>query len=74
VTGTVSNTTGQTQAGLVVQLYSSSAQFSSRDQMDHYLSRGSGVEVGLAGDPVPIAASLAPGATAGWSRTRAAAG
>ena len=66
VTGTVSNTTGQTQAGLVVQLYSSSAQFSSRDQMDHYLSRGSGVEVGLAGDPVPIAASLAPGATAGW--------
>src|SRR6202453_1693722 len=66
VTGTVSNTTGRTQAGLVVQLFSSPTQFSSRDQMDQYVSQGSGVEVELAGDPVPIAASVAPGATAAW--------
>ena len=66
VTGTVSNTTGHTLAGLVVQLYSSPTQFSARDQMDSYLSKGSGVDIEPAGDPAPIAASVAPGATAGW--------
>ena len=66
VTGTVSNTTSQTLAGLVVQLYSSPTQFSARDQMDSYLSKGSGVDTEAAGDPAPIAASVAPGATAGW--------
>ena len=66
VTGTISNTTSQTQAGLVVQLYSSPIQFSARDQMDSYLSKGGGVEVAPAGNPVPIAASVAPGATAAW--------
>ncbi len=66
VTGTISNTTSQTQAGLVVQLYSSPIPFSARDQMDSYLSKGGGVEVAPAGNPVPIAASVAPGATAAW--------
>jgi hypothetical protein len=66
VTGTVSNTTGHTLAGLVVQLYSSPAQFSARDQMDSYLSKGSGVDIEPAGDPAPIATSVAPGATARW--------
>jgi len=66
VTGTISNATSQTQAGLVVQLYSSPVQFSARDQMDSYLSKGSGAEVAPAGNPVPIAASVAPGATAAW--------
>lgn len=66
VTGTVSNTTSQALAGLVVQLYSSPTQFSARDQMDSYLSKGSGVDTEPAGDPAPIAASVAPGATAAW--------
>ncbi len=66
VTGTVSNTTGQIQAGLVVQLYSSPVQFSARDQMDSYLHQGSGVDLEPAGDQVPIAANIGPGATLGW--------
>ncbi len=66
VTGTISNTTSQTQAGLEVQLYSSPVQFSARDQMDAYLSKGTGVDTEPAGNPVPIAASVAPGGTEAW--------
>jgi len=66
VTGAVSNTTGQAQAGLEVALYSSPTQFSARDQMDAYLGKGGGVNTELAGDPVPIAATVAPGATVAW--------
>ena len=36
VTGTVSNGTGQTRAGLDVQLLSSPARFQTRDAMDGY--------------------------------------
>jgi hypothetical protein len=67
VTGTVSNGTGQAQAGLQVQLYTSPARFTGRDQMDAYLTQGgAGSLEEAAGNPFVIAASLAPGATVGW--------
>jgi len=67
VTGTVSNGTGQTQAGLEVQLYTSPTRFSERDQMDSYLAHGGGSDLVAAGYPFIFAASLAPGATAVWN-------
>jgi len=67
VTGTVSNGTGQPQAGLQVQLYTSPTRFTSRDQMDAYLAQGgTGSPEEPVGNPFVIAASLPPGATAGW--------
>jgi hypothetical protein len=67
VTGTVSNGTSQTQAGLEVQLYTSPTRFSGRDQMDSYLAHGGGSDLVAAGYPFIFAASLAPGATAVWN-------
>jgi hypothetical protein len=67
VTGTVSNGTGQTQAGLDVQLFTSATRFPSRDAMDAYLSQGGG-STGLVavGNSFFIPASVRPGATARW--------
>ncbi len=68
LSGTITNRTRQTQAGLEVQLNTSSAHFTTRDGMDSYLARGvdsSGLVP--AGTPFLIAASVAPGATAPWS-------
>jgi Family of unknown function (DUF6049) len=66
VTGTVSNGTGQTRAGLDVQLWTSPVRFQSRDAMDGYLSQGSGVSQQQAGDPFYLPASVRPGATVPW--------
>jgi len=66
VTGTVSNGTGQTQAGLDVQLWTSPARFQTRDAMDGYVSHGTGVSLQQAGTPFPLPASLKPGATVRW--------
>ena len=67
VTGTVSNRTNQTQAGLDVQLFASATRFPSRDEMDAYLSQGGG-STGLVavGNPFFLPASVRPGATARW--------
>jgi hypothetical protein len=65
VTGTVSNGTGQTRAGLDVQLLTSPARFGTRDAMDGYASQGTGASLEPAGNPFSPA-SLAPGATAQW--------
>jgi hypothetical protein len=67
VAGTISNGTGQTEAGLEVQLYSAPTGFSSRDGMDSFLTQG--VEPGLeaAGSPLLLSTSVKPGATADWS-------
>jgi hypothetical protein len=67
VTGTVSNGTGQTQAGLEVQLYTSSAPFTTRDGMDAFLSQGSDSGLEAPGTPFLIPASLKPGGTADWT-------
>ena len=66
VSGTVSNRTSQTEAGLVVYLMSSAARFTTRDQMDGYLSQSGSPSLEAVGNPFPIAASLRPGATAQW--------
>jgi Family of unknown function (DUF6049) len=66
VAGTVSNGTDQTMAGLEVQLYTSPAPFSTRDQMGAYLGQGQGIAFEVVGLPFSIAASLRPGATAEW--------
>ena len=66
VTGTVSNGTSQTRAGLGVQLLSSPARFQTRDAMDGYVSHGTGASLQQAGNPFFLPARLTPGATAQW--------
>jgi Family of unknown function (DUF6049) len=66
VAGTVTNGTGQTKAGLDVQLWTSPARFQTRDAMDGYVSQGTGVSLEEAGDPFFLTASLKPGATVQW--------
>jgi Family of unknown function (DUF6049) len=66
VAGTVSNDTSRTEAGLEVQLYTSPAFFTSRDQMDGYLSQGGNVGLEAVGNSFTIPARLRPGATAEW--------
>jgi hypothetical protein len=68
LSGTITNRTRQTQTGLEVQLQTSAAHFTSRDEMDFYLAHGvdnSGLEP--AGIPFLLSASVAPGRTAAWS-------
>jgi uncharacterized protein DUF6049 len=66
VTGTVSNGTTQPEAGLEVTLLTSPAQFTTRDQMDAYLSQGDDGGLVAAGNPVILRVSLAPQATVVW--------
>ena len=68
LSGMITNRTRQSQAGLEVQLNTSSAHFTTRDGMDSYLAGGvdsSGLVP--AGIPFLTSASVAPGATAAWS-------
>ncbi len=67
VSGTVTNGTRQTQAGLDVRLFTSANRFTTRDGMDAYVSRGVTSDLIPAGDPFFVSAGLAPGATASWS-------
>jgi len=67
VTGTISNGTGQTAAGLDVQLYASPDHFSSRDGMDSFLTRGTDSDLEPAGTPFLLPTSVKPGATARWT-------
>jgi len=67
VTGTISNGTGQTEAGLDVQLYTSPTRFSSRDGMDSFLTRGVDGNLEAAGTPFLLSTSVKSGATAHWS-------
>src|ERR1700722_20392764 len=67
VTGTISNGTGQTAAGLDVQLYASPDHFSTRDGMDSFLTRGTDSDLEPAGTPFLLPASVKPGATARWT-------
>ena len=66
VAGTVTNGTSQTKAGLDVQLLTSPARFQTRDEMDGYVSKGTGASLEAVGDPFSLAASLRPGATVQW--------
>ena len=66
VAGTVTNGTSQTKAGLDVQLWTSSARFQTRDEMDGYVSHGTGASLVEAGNPFSLTASLKPGATVQW--------
>ncbi|HME66651.1 MAG TPA: DUF6049 family protein, partial [Streptosporangiaceae bacterium] len=66
VAGTVTNGTSQTKAGLDVQLSTSPARFQTRDEMDGYVSQGTGANLEQVGDPFSVAASLRPGATVPW--------
>jgi hypothetical protein len=66
VAGTVTNGTSETKAGLDVQLWTSSIRFQARDEMDGYVSRGTGANLVQAGDPFFLAVSLKPGATVQW--------
>jgi hypothetical protein len=67
LSGTVTNGTRQTQAGLEVRLYTSASHFTTRDGLDEYMSRGVAGDLIPAGDPFFISASVAPGATASWT-------
>ncbi len=66
VTGTVSNGTSQTKAGLDVQLWTSPARFQTRDAMDGYVSQGTGASLQQAGHPFALPGRLTPGATVQW--------
>ena len=66
VAGTVTNGTSQTKAGLDVQLWTSPTRFQTRDEMDGYVSQGTGASLEQVGDPFSLAASLRPGATVQW--------
>jgi hypothetical protein len=66
LTGSVSNGTSQTQAGLQVQLYTSPEHFTSRDGMESFQNQGTDTVLVPAGSPFVIAASLKPGASADW--------
>ena len=66
VTGTVVNGTSQPKTGLQVQLYTSSAPFTSRDQMDGFLSQGDGGGLVAAGTFFALPVSLAPETTVPW--------
>jgi len=67
VSGTVTNGTRQTQAGLEVQLNTSATHFTTRIGMDDFLSRGLATGLLPAGDPDVLPVSLGPGASASWS-------
>ena len=67
LSGTVTNGTRQTQAGLDVRLFTSASHFTTRDGLDAYMSRGVVSDLIPAGDPFLISASVAPGATASWT-------
>jgi Family of unknown function (DUF6049) len=66
VTGTVTNGTSQTKAGLDVQLWTSSTRFQTRDEMDGYVSHGTGASLLEAGNAFSLTASLKPGAAVHW--------
>jgi hypothetical protein len=67
VSGTVTNGTRQTQAGLAVRLFTSASHFITRDEMDSYTSRGEAPGLAPAGDQFLFSASVAPGRTASWT-------
>ena len=67
VSGTVTNGTRRTQAGLAVRLFTSASHFVTRDEMDSYTSRGEAPGLAPAGDSFLFSASVAPGRTASWT-------
>jgi hypothetical protein len=67
VSGTVTNGTRQTQAGLAVRLFTSASHFVTRDEMDSYTSRGEAPGLAPAGDSFLFSASVPPGRTASWT-------
>ena len=67
LSGTVTNGTRQTKAGLDVRLFTSASHFIARDRMDAYVSRGVASDLIPAGNPFYVSASLRPGTTAKWT-------
>lgn len=68
LSGTVTNGTRQTQAGLDVQLFTSASGLTSRDGMGSYATTGRGAGALVpAGNPFPIPASVPPGGTVSWT-------
>ena len=67
LSGTVTNGTRQTKAGLDVRLFTSASHFIARDRMDAYVSRGVTSDLIPAGNPFFVSASLRPGTTASWT-------
>jgi hypothetical protein len=67
VTGTVSNPTNSPVSGLTVQLWSSSAHFTSRSEMASYAAGNLQLETPVPGTLVSLHGSLAPGTTQHWT-------
>jgi hypothetical protein len=67
LSGTVTNGTRQTQAGLDVRLFTSASHFIARDRMDAYVSHGVASDLIPAGNPFFVSTSLRPGTTASWT-------
>jgi Family of unknown function (DUF6049) len=67
VSGSVTNGTRQTQAGLSVRLFTSASHFITRDEMNSYASRGQAPGLAPAGDPFLFSAGVAPGRSTSWT-------
>jgi hypothetical protein len=67
LSGTITNDTRQTRAGLLVQLLTSPTQFLTRDNMDSYLANGVASGLEAVGQPFLVSARVPPGGSVAWS-------
>ncbi|HZR53051.1 MAG TPA: DUF6049 family protein [Streptosporangiaceae bacterium] len=76
VTGTITNGTGAALTGSGIQLYTSQAWFTTRDDMNHYASGAEDLSLSPVGNPGVISSGVRPGETVSWHAqfTEAAAG
>ena len=69
VSGIVSNPTGNTVSGLAVQLWSSSARFTTRNELAQYAAGQLQIDSPVTGAVDQLAGTLRPGATRQWTVT-----
>jgi Family of unknown function (DUF6049) len=69
VSGTVSNPTGNTVSGPAVQLWSSTARFTTRSQLNQYAAGQLQIDSPVTGAVDVLAGTLRPGTTRQWSVT-----
>ena len=69
VSGTVSNPTGTTVSGLAVQLWSSTARFTTRSQLASYAAGQLQIDSPVTGAVDQLAGTLRPGTTRQWTVT-----
>ncbi|MGC2743782.1 MAG: DUF6049 family protein, partial [Candidatus Angelobacter sp.] len=66
VSGTITNGTAATQAGLAIQLYSSPTWFTTRSDMESFADGAASVPLSAVGNTDVLAASIRAGGTISW--------